>query len=57
MPFQSKAQQKYMYAHPEVLGKKALKEWSSKTDFKDLPEHAHKSASYKMAHAARKEGK
>lgn len=39
MPFKSSAQQRYMYAHPEILGKKGLKEWSDKTDFKDLPEH------------------
>lgn len=36
-PFASKAQQGYMYANPSVLGKKGLKEWSSKTDFKHLP--------------------
>jgi hypothetical protein len=41
-PFASKAQQGYMYAHPEILGKKALKEWSSKTDFKSLPKHVKK---------------
>jgi hypothetical protein len=35
-PFSSISQQKYMYANPEVLGKKGLKEWSSKTDFKSL---------------------
>jgi len=42
MPFESKAQQGYMYAHPEILGKEGLKEWSSKTDFKHLPEHVKK---------------
>lgn len=36
-PFASQAQQRYMYANPDVLGKKALKEWGSKTDFKKLP--------------------
>lgn len=36
-PFLSTSQQKYMYAHPEILGKKGLKEWSSKTNFKSLP--------------------
>jgi hypothetical protein len=41
MPFESKAQQGYMYAHPEILGKKGLKEWSSKTDFKSLPSYKH----------------
>lgn len=36
-PFASKAQQGYMFAHPEILGKSKLKEWSSKTDFSKLP--------------------
>ena len=54
MPFQSKAQQGYMYSHPEILGKKGLKEWSSKTNFKDLPEHVHKSTPYSLAHKERK---
>ena len=36
-PFASTSQQKYMYANPEILGKKGLKEWSSKTNFKSLP--------------------
>lgn len=39
MPFKSKAQQGYLYAHPEkVGGKKALAEWSADTDFSSLPE-------------------
>jgi len=39
MPFQSKAQQRFLYAHPEkVGGKSKLAEWSSATDFKTLPE-------------------
>jgi hypothetical protein len=39
MPFQSKAQQGFLYAHPEkVGGKKKLAEWSAATDFKHLPE-------------------
>lgn len=39
MPFESKAQQRFLYAHPEkVGGKKKLAEWSSDTDFKTLPE-------------------
>ena len=38
-PFASKAQQRFMYANPDILGKKGLKEWSSKTDFKSLPQH------------------
>ena len=39
MPFKSKAQQGYLYAHPEKIGgKKALAEWSADTDFSSLPE-------------------
>jgi hypothetical protein len=39
MPFESKAQTRFLYAHPEKIGgKKALKEWSEATDFKSLPE-------------------
>lgn len=38
MPFASKAQQRFLYAHPEkVGGKAALKEWSAATDFSKLP--------------------
>jgi hypothetical protein len=37
-PFRSAAQARFMYSHPDRLGKKALKEWSDKTDFKSLPE-------------------
>jgi len=38
MPFASKSQQKFLYSHPDRIGKKALAEWSSKTDFSRLPE-------------------
>lgn len=39
MPFKSKAQQRFLYTHPEKIGgKKALKEWSNATDFNHLPE-------------------
>jgi len=39
MPFESKAQQRYAYAHPEKFGgKEGLKEWSSSTDFSKIPE-------------------
>jgi hypothetical protein len=39
VPFDSKAQQRFAYAHPEKFGgKKGLAEWSSKTDFSKLPE-------------------
>jgi hypothetical protein len=53
MPFKSVAQQHYMFAHPDVLGKSALKEWSNATDYKDLPAHTHKQTPYKLAHMAR----
>jgi hypothetical protein len=39
MPFESKAQQRFLYAHPEkVGGKEKLKEWLAATDFSKLPE-------------------
>jgi hypothetical protein len=39
MPFESKAQQRYAYSHPEKFGgKEGLKEWSSATDFQKIPE-------------------
>jgi len=39
MPFESKAQQRFAYAHPEKFGGKAgLAEWSAATNFKSLPE-------------------
>lgn len=45
MPFQSKAQQRFLYAHPEKVGGKAkLAEWSSDTNFKSLPEKKKKFA-------------
>ena len=53
MPFQSKAQQRYMYAHkddPKMKGVD-LKEWSAATDFAKLPEKKGK----RFAHA--KKGK
>jgi|GEM_PF-2407342 len=38
MPFESKAQQRFAYAHPEKFGgAKGLKEWSSATDFSKIP--------------------
>jgi hypothetical protein len=57
MPFKSKAQQGYLHAHPEILGKEKLHEFdeATKGKYKSLPEHvSHKSASYKMAHKQRK---
>jgi len=39
MPFASKAQQRFLYAHPDkVGGKDKLAEWSAATDFSKLPE-------------------
>ena len=43
MPFESKAQQRFLHAHPEKVGGEAkLAEWDRATDFKSLP--ARKSA-------------
>ena len=43
MPFKSKAQQRFLYAHPEKIGgKEKLKEWSNATDFSRLPEKSKK---------------
>jgi hypothetical protein len=40
MPFKSKAQQRFMFAHKKELAKQGVDvdEWASKTDFKHLPE-------------------
>lgn len=39
MPFQSKAQQRFLEAHPDKVGGKGkLREWEQATDFKKLPE-------------------
>jgi len=39
MPFKSKAQQRFLEAHPEKVGGRGkLKEWEQATDFKKLPE-------------------
>lgn len=39
MPFASKSQQRFAYAHPEKFGgKEGLSEWSSATDFSKIPE-------------------
>ena len=58
MPFVSQAQQGYLHAHPEVLGKEKLAEFDAATKgMHNLPEHVrheHSNASYKMAHDARK---
>jgi hypothetical protein len=41
-PFASLAQEGYLHAHPEKLGKSGLKEWDAATKGKHLPEHAKK---------------
>jgi hypothetical protein len=59
MPFESKAQQGYMHAHPEILGKEGLHEWdeATKGKYKSLPEHVKHvgQPSYSHARAARKQ--
>lgn len=51
MPFASKAQQRYMYEHKDDPSMKNvdLKEWSSATDFKHLPEKKTKKKSFTYA--------
>jgi hypothetical protein len=39
MPFKSLAQEGFLHAHPEKLGKKGLAEWDAATKGKHLPEH------------------
>lgn len=41
VPFASRAQQRYLYAHPDkVGGADKLKEWSDSTNFSSLPQKA-----------------
>ena len=57
MPFVSAAQRGYLHAHPEVLGKTALKEWDEASKGQHVPEyirHEHSSAPYSAAREARK---
>jgi hypothetical protein len=56
MPFVSSAQQGYLHAHPEILGKTKLAEFDAATKGKhNLPEHVHHSQTpYHLARAARK---
>jgi hypothetical protein len=56
VPFVSKAQQGYLHAHPEVLGKEKLAEFDSATKgMHNLPEHVENGKpSYSSAHKARK---
>lgn len=57
MPFVSAAQQGYLHAHPEVLGKEKLAEFDAATKGKhNLPEHVHEGKpSYAHARKARKD--
>jgi hypothetical protein len=41
-PFASLAQEGYMHAHPDILGKKGLEEWDSATKGKKLPKKVRK---------------
>lgn len=41
-PFASLAQEGFLHAHPEKLGKEGLAEWDSATKGKKLPEHVRK---------------
>jgi hypothetical protein len=59
MPFVSKAQQGYLHANPEVLGKEKLKEFDEATKGKHnlpehVPQHENAHAPYKLARDARK---
>ena len=56
MPFKSKAQQGYLHAHPEILGKKKLAEFDAATKGEhNLPEHVKNGRpSYRMARDKRK---
>ena len=38
MPFKSLAQEGYLHAHPEILGKKGLAEWDAATKGRHLPD-------------------
>ena len=42
-PFASIAQEGYLHAHPEKLGKAGLAEWDAATKGKKLPQHVKKS--------------
>lgn len=47
MPFESKAQQRFAYAHPDKFGgKKGLAEWSADTDFAAIPSRKKKKIAY-----------
>ncbi len=41
--FRSKAQSRFLHANPHILGKEALDEWESKTDYSAIPERVEKS--------------
>lgn len=42
MPYKSLKQEGYMHAHPEILGKKGLKEWDAATKGTKLPKKVSK---------------
>lgn len=58
MPFVSSAQQGYLHAHPEILGKEKLHEFDEATKGEhNLPEHVHNGKpSYSHARKARRDG-
>lgn len=51
MPFKSDAQRKFFNANKSKLEKQGVdvKEWNDASKGMDLPAHAHKKASYKLA--------
>lgn len=51
MPFESLAQEGYLHAHPEKLGKAGLKEWDAATKGKHLPEHKHMAKKHQFSHS------
>jgi len=55
VPFKSNAQRKYMFANPEVLGKKALHEWAHASKGMKLPEHVNQYSTARKARKAQKE--
>lgn len=53
MPFASKAQQRFLEAHPEkVGGREKLKEWEGATNFSSLPEKKSVYAAAAKRHSA-----
>lgn len=46
MPFKSVAQQHFLEAHPDKVGKAKLKEWEGATNFSSLPKKVGKSSKW-----------